>query len=272
MHFLKNPEWDHYLPVANCLYKPLVEYEETGAGLYYTDDSFAGRRIEAYYLFKNEKDEKDVLPESDIHTMGARVSGKHAERLEYAAEFAIQAGDRGGKLRKATGGYARAAWSFPIPFDPSVRGGVIYLSGDDPATGDYEGWNPLYSRWPKWSDLYIYTLAAHENGAAYWDNLMAPNLGVSIKPAGWITLDAAVYFMMAPEDDPDSAPGVSSLDPIFGDGDYRGTLSNIRLTWSAEKYFSGHLQWERFAPGDYYFGGADAADFLRCEFNFRYDG
>lgn len=272
MHLLKNPEWDHYLPVVNCLYKPLIEYEETGAGLYYTDDSFEGRRIEAYYLFKNEKGERDPLPESDIHTIGARISGKFGERFVYAAELAVQAGDRGGEGRKAAGGYAHGTWSFPVPLKPAVKGGLIYLSGDDPATSDYEGWNPLYSRWPKWSDLYIYTLGAHENGAAYWDNLMAPNLGVSIKPAGAITLEATVYFMTAPEDDPDSAPGVATPDPIFGEGGYRGTLSNIKLTWSAKKYLFGHLQWERFVPGDYYFGGADAADFLRCEFNFRYGG
>ncbi len=33
------------------------------------------------------------------------------------------------------------------------------MSGDDPSTDDNEGWDPLFSRWPKWSELYIYSLA-----------------------------------------------------------------------------------------------------------------
>ena len=32
-----------------------------------------------------------------------------------------------------------------------------------------ENWDPLFSRWPKWSELYIYT-QFRETGVAYWTN------------------------------------------------------------------------------------------------------
>ncbi len=265
MHILKDPSWDRYLPVINCLSKKLIEYDETGAGLYYIDDSVEGHRIEAYYFFKNERGDRGVLPESDIHTVGARMSGRYAGSLDYAAELAVQLGDRGGADRRGFGGYMHGTYSFPVSLKPVVRAGLIYLSGDDRATEDYEGWDPLYSRWPKWSELYIYALAAHENGVAWWDNLMAPNVGFSIKPAGGFTLETSIYFMTALVDEPEFL----SSETVFGEGYYRGTLSVVKLTWSAKKYFSGHLLWERFIPGDYYFEGSDAADFLRCELNFR---
>ncbi|HSG29491.1 MAG TPA: alginate export family protein, partial [Candidatus Krumholzibacterium sp.] len=95
VHVLRNPSWDHYMPVINTQYKRLIEWDETGAGVYYIDDSMAGKRLEAYYFYKNEKHEDDLLPESDIHTVGARVTGSFREGMPWAAEFAFQAGDRG---------------------------------------------------------------------------------------------------------------------------------------------------------------------------------
>jgi hypothetical protein len=270
VHFLADTYWDKHMPVINPLYKKLIEYDETGAGLYYIDESMEGKKLEGYYFYKNEKDEDDLIPESDIHTFGSRLTGKYGSHLDYVAELAYQAGDRGEAARRAFGGIASATWSFESRMDPSVKAGFVYLSGDDPSTEDFEGWNPLYSRFPKWSDLYLYTLAATERGAAYWENLIIYHLNLVIKPVSDITVETTFFLLMAPQGDLASAPGLLTPDPVFGHGDARGLLSKVKLSWRLKKYLSGHLLWERFDPGDYYFDGADTAHFLRCELMFDY--
>ncbi len=264
-HVLSDPSRDNYLPVANCQHQPLIEYKETGAGVYYTDTSLDGKKIEGYCFFKNEKHDDNALPESNIYTFGGRLSGTVGGRINYATEWAYQLGDRGDDARRGLGGYAHGTYDFPGAMKPALTAGVVYLSGDDPGTREYEGWNPLYSRWPKWSELYIYTLARHEHGVAYWDNLFAPNLGVSLKPVEKITLKVSLYYMVAPQSFPDSVPGKASSEPIFGGGNFRGLLSAFKLEWAIKKQISGHLLWERFAPGDYYNDRSDTANFLRWE-------
>jgi len=268
-HVISNPTWDKYLPVVNNLQNGLIENKETGAGLYYTDESYENKKIEAYYDFKNKEDSKGGSPESDIHTLGGRLSGRYGDNLSYAAELAFQAGDMRGADRRGFGGYAHGTWDMPMRWNPSLTAGFIYLSGDDPSTEEYEGWDPLYSRWPKWSDLYIYTLAP-EAGVAYWENLMAPSVKLALNPDERITLETTLYYMLAPRDDPYSAPGMSGPAFLSGDGDTRGALSIIRLNWRYNEYLSGHLLWERLYPGDYYFDGADPADFLRWQIYFSY--
>ena len=255
---------DQYLPVVNSQDKDLIEWDEAGGGLYYTDTSVPKTKIEGYYFFKREKYEEEAIPASNIHTFGARLSGSPLEWLSYAAEGAYQAGKRVDKYDiGAFGGYLYATAALPAPLEPKLTLGVIYLSGDDQGTDEYEGWNPLYSRWPKWSDLYIYTLAT-EHGPAYWDNLSAPFAELSVKPTKRLELVGTVYMMGAPQETP------RPWSDLFGTGSERGLLSNLKLNWSWTEYFSGHLLWERIDPGDYYAEGSNPAHFLRWEFNFTY--
>lgn len=264
-HFISDPEKDRYLPIVNDQKQPLIEWDETGAGLYYTDESLDGRKLEAYYFYKNEKDKDGVYPESDIHTIGARVSGKGFERFTFAVEGAVQAGDRGAQKRFGYGGYLCGKYALPIERVPiSLSAGSFYLSGDDPASKDtYEGWDPVYSRWPKWSELYIYSLA-RERGAAYWENFASLWFGLEIKPLDRIAFEERIYPMWAPE--LASAPRAQ----LFGTGSYRGTLSIMKLSGTLNAYLSAYVLWEALLPGDYYFSGSDTAHFLRWEIMFKY--
>jgi len=264
-HAISNPEQDEYLPVLNDQDQPLIEWDETGASLYYTDESFEGRKLEAYYFFKNEKDGDGVYPESDIHTIGARASGKGFERFTFAVEAAAQFGDRGAQDRLGYGGYLYGKYSLPVDRAPvSLVLGAFYLSGDSPGSADsYEGWNPVYSRWPKWSDLYIYSLAK-ERGAAYWENNASLRFGVEIKPVKRVTLEEQIYPMWAPEPPPVQG------NPLFGSGSYRGTLSIMKLSGTLNEYLSAYVLWEAFLPGDYYLPESDPAHFLRWEILFNY--
>ena len=263
-HVLSNQTRDQYLPVVNGQEKDLIEWDEAGGGLYYIDTSVPRTKIEGYYFFKREKDEEDAIPASKIHTFGARLSGSPLDWLSYAAEGAYQVGTRVGEHDiSAYGGYVYATAALPAPLEPKLTLGVIYLSGDDQGTEEYEGWNSLYGRWPKWSDLYIYTLVT-EHGVAYWDNLSAPFAMLSLRPMERLELVGTLRLMGAPQETP--RPG----NPIFGTGSDRGLLSIVRLNWSCTDYLSGHLIWNRIDPGDYYAEGSDPAHFLRWEFNVIY--
>jgi hypothetical protein len=265
-HFISDPERDRYLPIANNQKQSLIEWDETGAGLYYTDESFEGRKLEAYYFFKNENDEDDAYPVSDIHTVGARASGKGFGRLTFAAEGALQAGDRGTQDRLGYGGYLYGKYALPIERVPvSLGTGAFYLSGDDPGSADrYEGWNPVYSRWPKWSELYIYSLA-RERGAALWENFASLWFGLEIKPLDRVAFEERIYPMWAPE-----PPPAGANKSIFGAGSRRGTLSVMKLSGTLNNFLSAYALWEALMPGDYYAAGSDTAHFLRWEIMFKY--
>ncbi|MBN2070062.1 MAG: alginate export family protein [Candidatus Krumholzibacteriota bacterium] len=264
LHMLSNPSWDKYLPTLNCQRQPLIDYDEMGAGAYYTDQSFEGHKIEGYYFYKNES-EGGNTPESDIHTAGGRLSGKKGDSFSYATEWALQLGDRGKSDRKGFGGYLHGTFNLPSTVEPELTVGVIYLSGDDPSTDEYEGWDPLYSRWPKWSELLIYTMATTGNGIAYWDNLFAPNLKTTAKPMKNMTAEASIYFMKAVADPPAASWAVPGMGSILGSGKTKGFLSSVKIKYRFCKNLSGHLLWERFDPGDYYNEDASIANFLRWE-------
>ena len=259
IHFISNPETDEYLPVVNDQDKGLIEWDETGAGIYYIDDSFGNAKLEGYYFYKNEDDPGGVFPESDIHTVGARASSAGGGRLSWAAEWATQIGDRGESERLGYGGYAHGSLLLPVETPLSVKAGGLYLSGDDPDTEDYEGWNPLYSRWPKWSELFIYTLAT-EKGIAYWQNLAMGWVGLDYGVRERIELEGRVKMMWAPQDRAAAWEG----------GNYRGTLTVLKLNWSWTENLSGHLLWETLQPGGWYGDGAGASHFLRWEIFLRY--
>lgn len=265
VHMLSNPSRDRYLPVVNSLRRNLIEKDERGAGVYYVDNSFGDYRVEGYYFYKAEEMREESW--DDIHTLGARMSGSYGGGGSYAAEFSFQFGKRLDADRNAMGGYAHSEYRLGVLMKPAVRVGLIYLSGDDPNTEEFEGWNPLYSRWPKWSDLYIYNLASMGRGVAYWENLASADIGISVNPVDNIGLDASLFYMTAPQE-----PVIDSSDPspaVIGGSD-RGMLSIVRLNWSYTDYISGHLLWERFYPGNYYFDNADPADFLRCQIYISY--
>ncbi len=265
LHYLSDPWFDRYLPTVNCQRQPLIELNEKGAGLYYTDTSLNGKKIEAYYMFKRGDDPDGLFPDRRVHTVGTRVVAEVAEGLSFTGEGALQFGDYGQRDISAAGGYLYGRYAPPLRGKPSVTAGFLFLSGNDAdGTGNYGGWDPLYGRWPKWTELYIYTLV-NEGGVAYWSNIFSPYIKFSASPIERVSFNASLFFLGADEDPPSAL-----INPIFGSGSDRGILSAIRLNWKINRYLSGHLLWEHFEPGDFYNDGADAADFLRWEIFFSY--
>lgn len=130
------------------------------------------------------------------------------------------------------------------------------LSGDDPGTTAYEGWDPLFARWPKWSEMLVYTLGA-EKGPAYWTNLSLWQAEVQVAPASLVTIRANYYRLGAFHD----FPGRTS---IFAAGTHRGDYLRLRAEIKASDSWQGHVVGEYLKPGDFYVG-RDAGWFFRVE-------
>ena len=226
---------------------------EAGGGLYLKNQMWEEMPFEAYYLYKDEsswdnyKGEKQ--PGRSIHTVGARLMPKLSDAgVDANLEFAYQFGDDDDDNDLEGSMFDGVInWHLPVATDLKMVLGVgyYYLSGDDPNTSKDEGWDPLWARWPQYSELYVYAWDAERAG--WWSNLSMPHVDFSLIPWKGGKLKLLVGQMSAPEDD---GPG---------DGDTRGILATARLDFTLAKgllrendRLFGHLTYEYFDPDDYY--------------------
>lgn len=244
----------------------LLEQKETGIGVYYTGN-FDNLNLQSYFIRKNISDPDFSINqvESTINTIGSRFSAKINENFSLTTEFAYQFGDYDNLDRAAFGGYSYLNFQIKSGnfFLPKLfTFGGIYLSGDDPNTKKFEAWDPVFSRWPKWSESFIYTQILENAGkVAYWSNFASIYAEIKFVFNENIKLNASYHHMMAPE--------THSTDLFTsGGGSNRGDLLTAKLMYKINKSLSGHILYERFFAGNYYFKGADNYNWFRMELMF----
>jgi len=255
------PTYDDHLPVfhENDPPSPLTEQADVGMGLYYTGKF---RHSEwQLYVMRKRTEANDTYPlESAINTLGTRLRIPLLGRLEATVEVALQNGTTGEWKRRALGGYLYFTQRLGEGLAPleNLKAGVLFLGGDDPATERIEGWDPLWSRWPKWSESYIYTLIPENDGrVAYWSNLNSVYGTLTARLTKSIHCEASFYHLTAPQDNLSAFCG--------GPGHTRGNLITLWARYRIDKHWTGHFLWENFSPGDFYFDGARGYDWFRFE-------
>lgn len=259
------PQSDNILPIINAQDQQLIEQPELGMGLYFTGQ-FGQINIQPYYIYKYI-DDTDLSPiKSNIHTIGARAAMPIEDQFALTAEGAYQFGDYGDLNRSSFGGYVYVDYTTKLDkaYLPDVITlGGIYLSGDDPATKDIEGWDPVFSRWPKWSESYIYTLINEYGGkVAYWSNFASIYGKLKFTLMSDLSLNIDYHHLFAPQKTMAvSYPG--------GKGDTRGDLIIAKLMYKMNSNLSVYLLWENFTPGNFYFEGANRSNWARIEFLFK---
>lgn len=260
LFYFYQPVYDDYMPLIHDEEIKLVEDDEQGFGGYISRN-FGKSNVQAYYIRKNVIDTLAGEVESGINTAGARLALPLNDQWSFTAEGAYQFGTFGEVNRKAFGGYGyvdyRTNWPEYLP--AKLTAGGVYLSGDDIGTEDYEGWDPLFGRWPKWSESYIYTLTI-DSRVAGWTNYANIFGRVMFDISSQIEIHAEYQHLLAP---------VSALEShsfyLNGEGSCRGDMLIGKLTFNASDQISGHLLWEYFNPGDYYREFAQEANWLRFE-------
>ncbi len=260
--FVRQPRSDSLLPVVNDKEQAMVEQDEQGIGVY-----FSGRArktgLEAY-LFRKDAFAFGSLPGGALHVAGGRFVHPFSAKLSLTAEAAVQLGTRGEESRRGLGGYfhldRKPGRRFPCPAQLTLGG--IYLSGDDPATPRHEGWDPAFSRWPKWSDSLIY-LQAKETRVAEWTNFISIYGNLVFEPLDKAKLSLAWHRLA-------STQGAPLTMALRGSGRNRGNLFIAKVTYDVSKSLAGRLIWEYFRPGSFYAAGADPFHWIQFELFFRF--
>jgi len=255
-------ESDRYLPVINARPQALAEQPERALALYYAG-TFGKTKLDAYAILKATEANAAWPSAARTSTFGARAVAPLVKRLVLTAEGAYQGGSSGDAGRSAYGAIAHFDCDLAgvLGFLKSFVLGGILLSGDDPATARVEGWDPIFSRWPKWSESYIYAFT-RESRPSYWSNLASLYAQLDFDLGARSDGHLMIMPMRAGHPQPDLFPGGTDRD--------RGSLVRGRLNYKISKHTTGRVVWEHFTPGRFYFDGASSYDWLQLELIFRY--
>ena len=140
-----------------------------------------------------------------------------------------------------------------------------FLSGDNPNSKNDEMFDVLWGRWPRWSEIGLYSYAA-ETRIGQEANLIRFGPGWSITPMKNLDFSAAYYALFAPE----SAPTREASATLFSDdGNFRGHFVQGVLKYKFNAHVSGHLWAECLFPGDYYVN-KNPIPFFRAEMAFAF--
>lgn len=252
---------------------------ESGLGAYLRTRAMENAPAEVYYLWKKESRWFDAagerIPGRDLHTLGMRLLPRISESLSAEVEAAVQAGEiDDGRDCEGYMGYAGLSWAFTDAetdggYTPYTKIAYYTLSGDDPDSGRDEGWNPLWARYPQFSELYIYAFDAERAGE--WNNISYPHLEIGLRKNRMCGLAIQAGPLMALEN---TGPGAGHDRGAFASARWDFPLSSglagkiFGLGETRDRLF-GHLLAEVLDPGDYYRVDATAY-FLRWEVTYLF--
>jgi len=246
------------------------EYNQSVYVAYFRSRMVEGHEFGAYYIHKNEDLDRDYvnqgLNDRMVHTVGIPLMGKCGKNIDYYAEFAYQWGTEGRMRRQSYAITTDLGYTVTdSPWTPRFHGGYEYLTGDDPSTRDWEGWDPVMSRWPQWSELLGYRWAVETGGMPfYYTNLHRFTLGFSVQPIKRMTflLDHSILLT---DTHPNGKAG------RYRSGHTRGQLTVAKVAYGITKNTSMHVWLERFHPGSYYSDAQDSsALFFRTQFVYKF--
>ncbi|MFD2111606.1 alginate export family protein [Thiorhodococcus fuscus] len=258
----ENPDTGRFPQALNGEVEDQTEQHETGVVLYANNKTLLDGDLDGYFIYKH--DDPNNTPGNirvnngypfaspgnagDIYALGGRADTNLTENWALRAEAVYQWGTRNDRDLSAFGLNSRLNYNFNDALKNQLHASYEYLSGDDPNSDEDEGFDPLWGRWPQWSELMVYQwpLDGRVAGAS---NLHRLNLGwtAQVHPTTWVLLD--YHALWAAEQYP-SYPSQVSL--ISGDDSFRGHLFTGWIRTKLNKNVSGHLVAEYLMPGDYY--------------------
>jgi hypothetical protein len=259
-----DPKEDRFLPRLNDQRKCFLDSDEQALALYYTDRNRPKTAWESYFLHKKEVHNRlaptnpQYQPDRRVETLGGRVVQQLSKRWSVTAEGAAQWGnERPVRPIRAWAAYGYAKRQSDTRRKPYVLAGFWALSGDDPARRDrVSGWDPLFSRWPKWGDLDLYSEFT-EKGVGYATNQTRWQLEAGFSPARRATWRFTYYR--------EGAFHPYTRNPaVYGTGTSRGNAYQTRLDFVLNDHLRGHVDLEALRPGDFAVHGGQVY-FLRFE-------
>jgi len=265
-------------PSAYCL----TEQNEQGAILYLSNKSVDNLQLDGYFIYKRDNQEMANGDNADIYTIGSKISGTPTPHLAYSVEGAYQFGRKQDatvgaayvnsltdwRTINAYGGNAKLTWLCKDKFDNQFSLAGEYLSGDDPNTkGTDEMFDVLWGRWPRWSELYIYSyIYETSKKIAQMNNIIRVGPTWTVTPLKNTTFSATYNALIAPE----STPTRAASPTLFSDsGNFRGHYLQTVLKHKFNDHVSAHVWGEFIWMGNYY-KQQDLMTFLRAEVLFTF--
>lgn len=254
----------------------VTEQHESGVILYARNKGLIGGDLDAYIMYKHNRrnltagnlriDNGAPFPSpsdsGDIYTAGLRANTKLGSGWSLRAEGAYQWGTRNERDLDAFGFNSRLSYQLKDRFKSTLHADYEFLSGDDPDSADDQAFDPLWGRWPQWSELMVYQWPL-ESRVAEATNLHRLNLGWIAQVHSTTQLKLDYHALWADEQNTRTAAQLANLS---GESDFRGHLFTAWLKTKLNKHVSGHLVAEYLATGDYYAEHRrDDAFFVRAE-------
>ena len=262
----------------------VTEQDEKGAILQIANTSIKAANLAGYFIYKHD----DMVPGSpsgadnaDIYTIGGRLTGTLSDNWKYSAEGAYQLGTKQDarvmfptsstdyRGINAYGFNSKLSYLLKDPLNNQFNFSFEYLSGDNPNSKGDEMFDVLWGRWPRWSEIGLYSYAA-ETRIGQEANLIRFGPTWTVNPLKKMEFSASYYALFAPESVATRDATAKSGTPgtLFTDnGHFRGHFLSGMLKYKFSQHMSGHL-WSEFQfPGDYYVSKT-MIPFLRAELFF----
>ncbi len=276
--YMNNPRDEELLPIINpvelTLYSNaghdkipqlLNTTDEQGYVIYLKNKDIENLGLEGYYIFKKEDAEGGSgyqAKESNINTLGS-FARYDLNSWTLRGQLAGQFGDYGDNDRSAMGGYGFVDKNFKDQkWSPKLSLGYLYLSGDDLSTSKNEAWDPLFSRYPWISELYVLTIVSDTGVLGYWTNVSVIRTELSAKPTEKSKVSLAYNYLRANEN-------VTANTVCSGTGKERGHLPQARFDYAFTKNISAYILAEYLIPGNFYKDN-EPAMFLRTELSIKF--
>ncbi len=244
----------------------VIEQDEKGAILWVANKSIKETEIDGYFIYKHNDAFAANGDDGDLYTPGARVVRTFGEHWLAKGEGALQFGNN--KLKEVWAGGAKAElnYLFKDSWNNQLATGYEFLSGDRAGSkGTNEAFNPLWGRWPQWSELMTYVYAS-ETRPAEINNLHRIWYGWQADPTKKLQTQVRYHLLFA-----DRNTFEFSRPADFGGGCFRGQVVTAVARYKFNRFLSGHLQAEYFKPDGYYSPDRDdAALFCRAELVFAF--
>ncbi len=267
---------DAWLPTINNQNGYLSEQDENGAILNVVNTSMSAANLNGYFIYKHDNRVTDPGAPArgdngDIYTFGGRVSGLVANHWKYTVEGAYQFGHKQDLAIKypevsseyrdinAFGLNSRLTYLFKDKLNNALSVSYEYMSGDDPKTSGDEMFDNLWGRYPRWSEIGLYSFAA-ETRVGQQANYHRVGPSWAFTPMKGMEFTANYYALIA-----DQNVATRGAAGLFSNTDsFRGHFFSAVLKYKFSAHLSGHLCGEVELPGNYYVHD-EMLSFLRAE-------
>ena len=247
-------------PALNKVPQNLNTTDEEAFVLDWKNKNIKNLLWENYYIYKYEAEEGGSgfqAKRGRINTFGS-FAKYNLNTWTLRGQLADQFGAYGESDRQAIGGYTFVDKAFKdIKCSPFMSAGYIYLSGNKVGDSKVRAWDPLFSRYPWFSEFYVNSMASETGIAGYWTNISVYKADFSLKPTDKMKVTLSYNFLRA-----NNQVAASSI--FSGNGKTRGQMPQARLDYAFSKDISSYILAEYFLPGNFYVE-KDAGLFLRTE-------